>query len=131
MSEYADKLDKIIKELKTLGDPVVEEYQRGLHDAWDIAKKIILPLEDGGISTDAIINIFGGSDSSVINRIFKDSSIDECLRKIRRYEAEQDKIKRSNCIYCYGDMLCSNPEFEDAEICISNCKYFKEKDSQE
>ena len=45
-----------------------KEYQRGLNDAWDAARKIPLTVNEGGLSANALTMIFG--NKSII-QIFK------------------------------------------------------------
>ena len=113
----------------------MEEYQRGLHDAWDIAKKMMAPPELGGFHLRELVEIFGSIDGILMDYVFTQCSIEECMRKIRRYEEKQDRIKRESCKYFYYDdnriASCSNPEFEDAENCIPNCIYYEPKQLNE
>ena len=59
------------------------EYQRGLDDAWEAARKIVL---DEGIDMDTLCTIFrrGCSDS-----IIKDYSAAEVIEKLQAYEEKQ------------------------------------------
>ena len=66
-----------------------KEYQRGLNDAWDAARKIPLTVNEGGLSANALTMIFG--NKSII-QIFKELSASEVTEKIRQYEHEEIKV---------------------------------------
>ena len=84
--------DKCMSEAEDLAyklySPKIDEaYQRGLNDAWDVAKKISimdLPIRD---------EIFG---LVVTSNIIDENSVPEVIEKIRKYEQEQDEIKVGN-----------------------------------
>lgn len=61
------------------------EYQRGLGDAWGVARKIVC---DEGIDMNTLCTIFrrGCSDS-----IIRDYSASEAIKKIKEYEEQKDK----------------------------------------
>ena len=84
--------DKCMSEAEDLAyklySPKIDEaYQRGLNDAWDVARKIPLNVNEGGLSTNALTMIFG--NKSII-QIFKELSASEVIEKIRQYEQEQE-----------------------------------------
>lgn len=68
--------------------PIGKTYSEGLNDAWELAKRIVMGVEDGGFDSQEVIDVFGK------NRYysFKDLSPQEALAKIEAYEKEK-KIK--------------------------------------
>jgi hypothetical protein len=62
------------------------KYKQGLNDAWECAKKIMLDVEDGGMSADDIIHIFDDSPYST----FKKVSASEAIEKINKFEETKD-----------------------------------------
>jgi hypothetical protein len=66
-----------------------EEYQRGLNDAWEAARKICLNDSDGGLTVTEIANIF---DVSYYRDAMKKYSVHEAIEKIRKYEQEKEEI---------------------------------------
>lgn len=68
-------------------------YERGLNDAWECARKMMLSDEDGGIALSDILKIFGMTQYSAIKRF----SASESIAKIKEYEEKQkqedDEIK--------------------------------------
>ncbi len=66
-----------------------ETYQRGLNDAWDAARKLMLDTNHGGLTNYEIEEIFGvDEEQTIINY-----SASECIEKIRQYEQEKEEIK--------------------------------------
>lgn len=64
-----------------------EEYQRGLADAWDAARKIVI----GDINI--IVSVFGTASRSIIIR---DLAAAEVIEKLKAYEQEQDEKKKTD-----------------------------------
>jgi len=70
----------------------IEEYERGLNDAWECAKKISLSVVDGGLSANEIEDIFGCS----FYYVPKAYTPLEAIAKIKEYKKrkqENDEIK--------------------------------------
>lgn len=71
-----------------------QNYERGLNDAWEYARKIVLGKTDGGIGINAVIAIFGNASTY---EIFMNFTVPEVIAKIKNYEEKQkqtdDKIK--------------------------------------
>lgn len=67
-------------------DKIVKTYEQGLADAWQLAKKIVMDVEDGGFDSQEVIDVFGK------NRYysFKDLTAEEALAKIEAYEEEKE-----------------------------------------
>ena len=65
-------------------------YNRGLNDAWDVTRKIIEDVIDGGYSSDVLREIFG---VSTVQTIFKLNTASKAIAKIKAYE---DKKKQDD-----------------------------------
>lgn len=61
-------------------DKIVKTYEMGLNDAWNLAKKLVMGVEDGGFDSQEVIDVFGK------NRYysFKDLTAAEALAKIEK-----------------------------------------------
>lgn len=71
------------------------EYQRGLDDAWEAAKKIFGFVRDGGIPLDEIGKIFGYAEDEdfCTADIIRHNTASEAIAKLKAYEEKQkDKI---------------------------------------
>lgn len=83
-------------------------YENGLHDAWEIAKKIECM---DGYNGDELLEIFGTDD---IESIFKKHTISEVLEKIRAYE--EQKVKTFNDKIKVGDEIVVKVPHTNKEI---------------
>lgn len=80
---YADKTnnDEVCNELAK------DIYQRGLNDAWEAARKIVLSPDEGGTSLTDIYVMFGNNGS--MQRVFRSYSASEVIEKLKAYEEKQ------------------------------------------
>lgn len=93
-----DKLQKINPKLKIedIDDMLAEHdlkkesYEKGLTDAWELARKIALYEENGGYSSEYIINAFGIQSHQKVLMTFNPQ---EALAKIEAYEKKKAEIK--------------------------------------
>lgn len=67
-----------------------ENYQKGLDDAWECARRITCLPQDGGISNSGLDAIF---EISNIQEIMKNFSVSEAMERIKAYEEEQNGIR--------------------------------------
>ena len=67
-----------------------EAYQRGLNDAWECARRLLFNVEDGGMSTSELCEIFHRNG---FYRILKDYSAQEAIEKIDGYEKQKNALK--------------------------------------
>lgn len=67
-----------------------EAYNKGLNDAWELAKKIVSNPGEGGFSVKELINIF---ETSLMKNVFNEYSAQEAIEIIEAYEKEQAEIK--------------------------------------
>lgn len=84
-------------------------YQKGLSDAWEAAKKIVLSTDEGGLSVHDLFKIFGNDASRYA---LKNYSVSEAIKKIKEYEEEKDRDVCRGCVWegrYDGDCaMCSN-----------------------
>lgn len=64
------------------------EYERGLNDAWELAKKVDCYPIDGGWGYDELHVIF---DSHNTSEIFKNHTYQEALAKVKAYEKNKEE----------------------------------------
>ena len=79
--------------------PTDEAYNKGLNDAWNLAKKIVLPEHKGGYTTDEFIDIFG---KNTYMSAMSDFTPQEALVKVKAYEKEHDEIKVGDVVRSKG-----------------------------
>ena len=65
------------------GDLQDEAYQAGMDKAWEIARRIRLNCEDGGIDGDGLRKMFGTANTYTI---IKDNTASEAVAKIKAYD---------------------------------------------
>lgn len=87
---YWQLSERTLGQLPELEKGLKAEYQRGLEDAWECARRLLFNVEDGGMSTSELCEIFHryGSYS-----ILKDYSVQEVMKRIEEYEKQKDAIK--------------------------------------
>jgi len=73
----------VMKELDHSG------YQKGLEDAWKVAKRIFVPIDDGGLSNEELEEIFGMYSAA---RIFNNFTVTEAMEKLRAYEEGRFRV---------------------------------------
>lgn len=78
--------------------PVDESYNQGLNDAWNLAKKIVLPEHLGGYTADELEDIFGKNTFASLMNTF---SPQEALAKVKAYE-EHNEIKVGDVVRSKG-----------------------------
>ena len=72
-----------------------EEYQRGLNDAWECARKIACDRAHGGFCIDTKQHIFGASDYAYI---LANYNAFEAAKRIRQYEQECEETELKDAI---------------------------------
>lgn len=70
---------------------VAEAYNKGLQDAWELARKIVLDVSKGGIPERNMRSMFG--EKWTVSDILKNYTPQEVLAKLEAYEKEQNEIK--------------------------------------
>ena len=69
----------------------MESYQKGLKDAWEAARKIVLDEWDNCIEYDDFYELFNGKSCK---EVLKTYTASECIEKIRKYEQKNDRHAR-------------------------------------
>lgn len=75
-----------------------DNYNKGLNDAWELAKKITLPTDNGGYSCKELENIFNYRSPE---SIFKAFTPQEALAKAKEYD-ERNEIKVRDVVRLKG-----------------------------
>ena len=70
-----------------------KEYKRGLEDAWALARKIVIPADNGGYSVDQI------------NYIFDDNDIANVFTNLQTYQDALSKVEEYDKKLKYGDVV--------------------------
>lgn len=85
-------------------------YNKGLEDAWELAKKVALDKTDytDGYTSTELKTIF---NKISLQGVFREYSVQEALAKLEAYEKEQAEIK-------VGDVVCieDSPFEEDNDV---------------
>jgi hypothetical protein len=102
--EYSDyhKISHITYCLKDdVLHPADDDYNKGLNDAWELAKKMALPTDKGGYTASELAYIFGGVNYEVIFKVFTPQ---EALAKVKEYE-ERNEIKVGDVVKLKGSCI--------------------------
>lgn len=93
----------------------IGDYERGLNDAWEIARRLSCCVFDGGMPYSTLISIFGCEATP--NSLYRDYTASEVMAKIKEYEGKkncnncgQPRDYRGDCIL-YDTGKCLN-EYE-------------------
>lgn len=105
------KYDEIGRRLELIDELKQAEYNRGLADAWELAKKIVLDGDRGGFSCSELESIF---DTVYPSDILEELSCKEVLAKIEAYEKEKSEIK-------VGDVVEYKNTLKAVVTRIENC----------
>lgn len=114
-----NELDTKITLYSTLHEKNEDAYNRGLNDAWNLAKKIKLGGNKDSLSALNLKTIFG---TVSINSIFNTYTPQEALAKIEAYEKEQKEIKVGDVVYVPA--VNTEDEKEDYGV-VTNIYYDK------
>lgn len=81
--------------------PTDEAYNKGLDDAWELAKKIVLPEHKGGYTADELEDIF---DKRTFTSLMNTFTPQEALAKVKAYE-ERNEIKVGDVVTTKGSVF--------------------------
>ena len=70
---------------------IEDAYTKGLNDAWECARKIVLDTGDGGLGVCGRNEVFGLGDLAY--PIINTHTASEAIEKLREYEVKKDEIK--------------------------------------
>jgi hypothetical protein len=92
--EQVDDLEELNSDYinENYGSMQDEAYQAGMDKAWEIARRIRLNYEDGGIDGDGLRKMFGTANTYTI---IKDNTASEAVAKIKAYDnvTHSDRIE--------------------------------------
>ena len=93
-----------------------EAYQAGMDKAWEIARRIRLNCEDGGIDGDGLRKMFGTANTYTI---IKDNTASEAVAKIKAYDnvTHSDRIEVGDIVDVYGNLGVVTYMYE-LEACV-------------
>lgn len=89
--------------LNGIGCEVEKAYNKGLNDAWELARKVSLDNYEGAYSVKGLKNIFGFNS---LQGVFRHYSIQEALAKLEAYEKEQAEIKVGDVVEIKSTKEC-------------------------
>lgn len=106
MTDIKNKIHELIESAYRMGyeDGKNLEYDLGLNDAWECARKLMLGENDGGISIEESRKIFGVGYYSALSNY----SASEAIAKLKEYEEKQKPVEDAEIkvgdevIYCGG-----------------------------
>jgi hypothetical protein len=79
---------------------IKEAYNKGLNDAWELAKKMVAPAYIGGMGNSECIAVFGMNLNGY--EILSKYTPQEALAKLEAYEKEQAEIKVGDVVEVNG-----------------------------
>lgn len=111
-----------------------DEYKRGLIDAWNCARVIVLPPELGGVSYHTLELMYGKHNcySDIKQEIFK-LTPEEAIKKQKRYEVETDSNKQDcwNCTHKHEQCEECRWEYDDSdEVGTDTEMFYPTKDKE-
>ena len=104
-------LDNIKSGLKADRQKAIDEaYQRGIDDAWEVAKKIFGYEFDGGLPVDELRNAFGFESGPFCTAdILRTNTASEAIAKLKAYEEQ----RKADAEIKVGDEVMSNNAISD------------------
>lgn len=94
-----------------------EEYKRGLEDAWELAKRVVISIEDEGMTYQELMECFGlASEQMILKMPVSDMK--------ERYDAWKEKNnQKAKDIIQVGDVITVKGSYEMVVIEISVYEY--------
>lgn len=91
-------------------DVVTTSYEKGLNDAWEAARKIMLCKSKGGLGYEVILNIFKQPDITGTEHfdILYKRSASEAIAKIKEYEEKQKEQAKEEEKFEVGDEVIAD-----------------------
>lgn len=82
-------------------------YQKGLEDAWKVAKRISATADNGGLNSEELEEIF---DTCSAPRIFNNFTVTEAMEKLKAYEEGRFRVGDivAGVSSCYGVVVRVN-----------------------
>lgn len=98
-----------------------ESYQRGLDDAWEAARKIVLNPEDGGMTLTDFSAVFSNRS---MQSVFKSYSASEAIAKLKDYE-EKQKADEEIKVGDFSGLIVYLSQFDESDA--AKVKYIRQK----
>lgn len=93
------------------GDLQDEAYKRGLEAAWNVARKLAMETDDGGVSINALYEMFGTESMCMIT---KNNTVYDAIDKLKAYEDKQDnRIEVGDEVKWNSDIIVITRVYED------------------
>lgn len=92
----------------------VKTYEDGMRDAWNLARKLTVDREHGGLPCRAFEEMFGKGWS--FDRVFS-KGVYEVERAIKKWETDQKPVKGDIVLYIPSDEYALVTHVEDDEDC--------------
>lgn len=119
-------LDNMKRYVERGNNETISNYEKGAKDAWMLIHKITNNIEDGGLSVDELMYLFGYNTAFAIIRNY---TYEEIKNKIEEHEkfkssknviTENIKLTRGDIVCCYSDDLTT---FEGVYLGGDNYNY--------
>ena len=105
-----------------------ESYQRGLDDAWEAAKKVVLSPDEGGTSLQDLFAMFGNGS---MQSVFRNYSASEAIAKQKAYEEKQkEDVYDKGCKGCKWEAMEAD-DYPCSICCNSRRNMYKSKDEED
>jgi len=98
---------------KEIRDGEYTFYEKGLNDAWECARKIVLSEYNGGMPREQFEEIF---DTRKGAPVLKNLTVQETMQKIKDYEERQSEKSCENCKNqqpCYAKLFCPAQDYRE------------------
>ena len=91
-------------------DVVTTSYEKGLNDAWEAARKIMLSKSNGGLGYEVVLKIFQQAYITGTEHfdILRERSASEAIAKIKEYEEEKQKEQAKEEEFKVGDEVIAD-----------------------
>lgn len=97
--DYMDEHSSTYSVTDKVLHPADESYSKGLNDAWELAKKIIIQPDDGGYTAQELEELFR---TIVPSEVFAAFTPQEALAKVKEYEDKCNEIKKGDVVKLIG-----------------------------
>lgn len=100
--EHTAKTNEALNRIR--GGLSTAEYEQGARDAWELARKIVMCVEDGGLTSEELNKCFGDPCHFII---FGENTYEEALAKFKEYE-EKKRIPAEQKLECGDVVTCES-----------------------
>lgn len=118
---YADKANNVEVCNKIAKDIQDEAYQRGLNDAWEAAKKVVLNPDEGGLDIQELNEVF---NCATIQQVFRRYTLSEVIAKLKAHE-EKQKADEEIKVGDFSGLIDYLSQFDESDA--AKVKYIRQK----